>query len=110
MATYFEELNTLERYVKTLRKSDADTCTAAQSPPRDLVWPALGGPSSRAEVLRNISSGCIVNASLPHFRYLLSNKPLMVAPLTEISGACSSNAGQKRKAIKILEELEDIIF
>ena len=24
MATYFEELNTLERYVETLRKSDAD--------------------------------------------------------------------------------------
>ncbi|KAJ7192298.1 hypothetical protein GGX14DRAFT_406554 [Mycena pura] len=80
-ATYFEELNTLERYVKTLRKSDAERNVAELEPTADEL---------------DID--------------LLSDKPLMVTPLTEISGAGGSNAGQKRKAIKILEELEDIIF
>ncbi|KAJ7189970.1 hypothetical protein GGX14DRAFT_391466 [Mycena pura] len=116
MATYFEELNMLERYVKTFRKSDADVerDVAELEPTSDELDMYYGSTIAAFNRRLEISYGPCSEDHPLELKYcgtdLLSNKPLMVAPLTEISGAGSSNAGQKRKAIKILEELEDIIF
>ncbi|KAJ7206757.1 hypothetical protein GGX14DRAFT_396691 [Mycena pura] len=92
MATYFEELNMLERYVKTLRKSDAERDVAEL----DMYGSIIAAFNRRLEISYGPRS---------------EDHPLELKYCgTYLLDAVLSNTGQKHKAIKILEELEDIIF